>query len=401
MMLIVQLTVFSLLGLAQVAAEVVDQCDQTKCQSAPGIFGDEYDCWAVEGADSWKPYACADGYEAQDLSNVTTIYDPPSGTTFRYFTCCPPGHTSSPILEECTDKVCASRAANPKEKDCWADGVNEPMTCDGDDYKFPRKTGGRVKYHSKWYSHYLCCKTSDGTPPLQKSHVIFEGLLAALGGLGLCCALILIFGIVCSPRARATTFNLYLVFLAIPDAAFNLLALVRGLYNTSGTPVAWGAIHFIGYFYSATNIWLNTVVVCKVYILLRNSRVRRHTRPPSSRSVYIETAVIYFLSSIWAIWMTFLIDGRINRLHDKGGLIAYSLSYIVLALGPFAYSFYVLVRVLKGKLLPLSGRTRVLALYFFRIVFIFIFMWIPSIILINLERSNKYGDRVPLHYIVW
>ena len=173
----------------QVAAETIDhQCDQSMCRGVIPVRGG-HDCWFGDDL----PAACADGYEVEDLSNVTTIYDSASGMTFRYFACCPPGYTS-PLLQECTDRVCSSSAGGTG-KDCWADGPNEPMTCDGDDFPFPRKTGAEVFHHSRWYSHYICCRTSDGTPPLKRSLAIAEGIRTALGSLGLCCCLILTLGI--------------------------------------------------------------------------------------------------------------------------------------------------------------------------------------------------------------
>jgi hypothetical protein len=80
----------------QVAAETAEyQCDQRKCRNTSG-----FDCSFV---DSPHAAVCANEYEVQDVSNVTTIYDPVSGTTFRYFTCCQPGYTSPPALQECTE----------------------------------------------------------------------------------------------------------------------------------------------------------------------------------------------------------------------------------------------------------------------------------------------------------
>jgi hypothetical protein len=52
------------------------------------------------------------------------------------------------------------------------------------------------------------------------------------------------------------------------------------------------------------------------------------------------------------------------------------------ALIPTVYSLYVAVDVMRRKLLPPQGKKRNLAIYFFRLVVVFLVMWIPSIFLL-------------------
>ena len=51
------------------------------------------------------------------------------------------------------------------------------------------------------------------------------------------------------------------------------------------------------------------------------------------------------------------------------------------ALVPTAYAMYVALDVVRGKLLPPEGKKRDLAIYFFRLVVVFLVMWVPSIFL--------------------
>jgi hypothetical protein len=49
---------------------------------------------------------------------------------------------------------------------------------------------------------------------------------------------------------------------------------------------------------------------------------------------------------------------------------------------PTAYSLYVAADVMRRRLLPPQGKKRNLAIYFFRLVVVFLVMWIPSILLL-------------------
>jgi len=370
-----------------------DQCDETKCRS-PGIFGEEYDCWAVDDPQTWKPYACADGYEVQDLSNVTTLYDPQSNATFRFFTCCSPGYRSSPMLEQCTDTACSS-GSTFGETDCWADGPDEPMTCEGDVYPYPHKTGAKVLHYSWYYWHYVCCKTSSGTPPLNRTLVVAEVVRIVLGSLALFFILILVLGICLSRIARSRTYNLYLISLAIPDAFFNIIGIIMGSFSVSGRSLSWEAVNFAVYFYSAANIWLNTAVAYQLYTLLRNSHRRKRTRPPSLKCIGIQTAVIYFFALLYATWMMFLLGRGIQDLaNERNGMVAVALSFVVMAVAPCLYFIYISVRVWRDKLLPLNGQTRALSLYFLRIVVFFFIFWIPCIVIHNFEKSNRRNHKI-------
>jgi hypothetical protein len=97
------------------------------------------------------------------------------------------------VLVQCSDTACSSVAGAYGQTDCWADAPSEPMTCDGDVYTFPRKTGAKALFNSRYYSHYICCTTSDGSPPLDRNLLVAEGVRLALGILGLGCSLVLIF----------------------------------------------------------------------------------------------------------------------------------------------------------------------------------------------------------------
>jgi hypothetical protein len=98
--------------------------------------------------------------------------------------------------------------------------------------------------------------------------------------------------------------------------------------------------------------------------------------------------------------MVFLLRAQIGGLTDERScLIAMTLSFLVMALGPTMYLAYICIQVWRGKLLPLNGRTRVLALYFLRIIVAFFVFWIPGIVLQMYEKKNLHQYHIPLHYI--
>jgi hypothetical protein len=194
---------------------------------------------------------------------------------------------------------------------------------------------------------------------------------------------------------------MYVVGLGVPDAIYNIAAIIMGKMTIRGTNTfLWDAVNFVSFFYSASNIWLSTILAYRLYILLRNSRRRKRTFQPSLKSIGIETTVVYICSLLFATWMFFLLRAQIDRLADgRSSLIAMTLSFLVMALGPTMYLTYICIHVWKGKLLPLNGRTRALALYFMRIVISFVICWIPGIVIQMYEKKNLRQYHIPLHYI--
>ncbi len=386
---------------------LANRCDPSKCRSAaPGIFEASHNCWAVNSGpkDNWKLDACSDGYEAQDLSNVTTIHVVQTNTTFLYYTCCPMGVNPS-VLDQCSDTACSSVAGAYGQTDCWADAPNEPMTCDGDVYTCPRKTGAKALFYSRYYSHYICCTTSDGSPPLDRNLLVAEGVRLALGILGLGCSLVLILGICSSDKARKHTYNLYIIFMALPDAIFNLVGILMGSFNVSGRPFSWNVVNFFVFFYSASLIWLSAIIAHQLYILLCNSKRRKRTQQPSRKRVLTQVVVVYFAALLMGTWMMLLLGGKfLSKGYfsgERSGDIAVAMSFLLMALVPFCYFTYITIVVWRQKLLPLNGRTRAISIYFLRIIFFFFIFWIPGIVMQNLEKNNTRYYKIPLTYTAW
>lgn len=376
-------------------------CDEIQCRSS-GFYGGN-DCWAyLNGTES--DYLCTDGNVGVALLSIDPVTIPGLGF-FQYYTCCqlssginvnetlPPDVQAqcSPSWEPCTDI----------NNDCIADGPFEPMTCDDPYgvYNYPQKTGSKSYFYSWWYSQYRCCSA----PPLtseKENMLIPETFRFALGIFGFCMSSLLILAILLNKPVRRQSFNLYMLFLALPDAfALNLIAATVGGMTIFGEGLenACSLLNFFGIFYAASNLWLNAIVAAEIFCLLRKSKQRKRTRPPSNKKVMLQSLGVYALGVASGVWMIYVQCRYIFTCENR---LAYGLTWAVIAGPPFFVLSYVCFKVWRGGLLPRSGRTRVLAFYFARIITIFFLFWILAITLANLEPANKAGLN-GCHYGYW
>ena len=67
------------------------------------------------------------------------------------------------------------------------------------------------------------------------------------------------------------------------------------------------------------------------------------------------------------------------------------------------YTFWVAYKVWNEKLLPLQGKTRVLALYFLRIIVIFVAFYTPILVLsiVSIYTAPEPGASVTTPYFTW
>lgn len=393
-------------------------CDDSKCQS-PGIVAFPYTlgpCFAEEdNPNTTFVFGCADGYGVYKLNSTLG--------TFSYYTCCRPdifsgGNDDATGDSEndqglskrprCSRQACSSPSGVLGMADCWADGPYEPMTCSPKDksniYKYPRKTGAFLQYNTVLYSDYTCCDSLEGSSaPLKPSYVAAEVVRVTLGSVAITCVLGLTLGILSSAKTRVRSYNIYLIALAIPDLAYNILVITIGAKALSGRDhISCSAMNSVGYFYMAANIYLNAVIAYMVHMLLRNSKQRKRTSPPSGKLISKQIAAVYSLATCFGIWGMFSVcRGAIDYTADEHTRqIVVTLTMLALALLPFVYLAFVCFDVWRNDLLPRSGRTRVLSLYFLKIVMTFILFWTPAILLLNLEPLNTTAAG-GMHYAAW
>jgi hypothetical protein len=207
-------------------------------------------------------------------------------------------------------------------------------------------------------------------------------------------------GILSSRKARRNPFNIYLLYLMIPDFMFSLLCgitctlnAVKGEYWSSWmcSFQQWYVVFGIG-----SNAWLNAIITQQLHTMLRLSHHRHRYKPPTIIQVTKHALAVYFYCAFLATWG--LINNDNFPYHtgapfglaclpmerDTHSTIFFWLFFFPLFVGiPVVYVAYVCYDVLVGsKLLPPTGKRRILVVYFFRLIVVFLIMWVPTFILL-------------------
>ena len=120
-------------------------------------------------------------------------------------------------------------------------------------------------------------------------------ILAAINALTASFVFLLIVALLRSKRVRSIVFNLYLLFIAIPDFLVSFLCFLTCAMSAPQSKFysEWmcGFQSFYLNWAFISNAWLNGVVVFQIHRMLRHSRIRRRYRPPTHRQVCGHAAV--------------------------------------------------------------------------------------------------------------
>jgi len=213
---------------------------------------------------------------------------------------------------------------------------------------------------------------------------------------------------------RDNTYNIYIMFLIIPDAMF---CLARGIHHTfiglNDGLLPRGGVYegyvFLWFFYFFTNSYVNAVVAYETNRLLNQSYKRMKAKPPKPKKVAIQVTVVYLLGILHALW--WVLPGPFSPGHFKdgkrgifktasaeGGVFSsvgsICVGFFVIG-SAIAYVIYIRIRMSVKRLLPKVGRTRVLSLFFMRIIIVFILFYLPNTVLntiaLILVESNPTG----------
>ncbi|KAL7571453.1 hypothetical protein ACA910_019208 [Epithemia clementina (nom. ined.)] len=160
------------------------------------------------------------------------------------------------------------------------------------------------------------------------------------------------------------------------------------------------------HFYLPANLMVNAVVAHEIYRLAYFSHRRQKTSPPKLRTVLSQMAVVYLYALFLSLWSVvnlswspthyqdsnnFCVRGngspptKTTNPDDGSSSSSQKISLVISAVAcivyllPIVYVFYVAFRIWKGGLLPIKGQTRALAIYFFRVVFVFAIFFVPMI----------------------
>lgn len=214
-------------------------------------------------------------------------------------------------------------------------------------------------------------------------------------------------------RTKASTYNLYLVFLSIPDLIYN--AFLVYLFATfdewtmsansgGGDEATFPLIdHHIDLALFAacvsTSLYMNAVVSHEILKLLRKSKRRQRCNAPSLQQATLQAGCTYAIGILVFMWDHFLTDALKKRLP----LYVWYAFNILLTMGlPIIYMTWVSVRIYWEGLVyniksPSGERLIVLVKYFARIIIVYILLWIPIAIL-YLQKVNENGDQGIRYY---
>ena len=219
--------------------------------------------------------------------------------------------------------------------------------------------------------------------------------------------------IVSNIKARNKSWNVYLVMLSLPDIIYNAFRFYYGIVVVNGFNTSVKTTWSVDWFYAVSNLYLNAVIVYQVHYYLRcvkknvmfgngtrsalspssmrTSQNRQRVQPPTIKRVLIQSLLVYLLGSVCGIWM--------HNLHTIGNTIAgshprflqiHKISLCCMVIPPVTFVTLVCLDVWYHGLLPrISGRTRTIALYFLRVIFIFMVTWLPYMILITYGLRNS------------
>jgi hypothetical protein len=199
---------------------------------------------------------------------------------------------------------------------------------------------------------------------------------------------ILFAAIVSSREARKHSFNIYLLSIMFPDIVFSLCCgitcLLNAIHQQYWAPwmcqfQQWYTVFGIG-----SNAWLNAVITYQLYTMLRYSHDRR-------RYIQCDLYVCWFLGT-WGLF--FQPVGALSGLAclpidvDRRSTIIFRVVFVPLFVWiPTVYVLYAGAHVLYMKLLPPSGKRRLLTIYFGRLCLVFMIMWIPTFFVLFLARE--------------
>lgn len=210
---------------------------------------------------------------------------------------------------------------------------------------------------------------------------------------------IVFLAIVTNKKIRSNTFNLYLIFLMIPDIVFTGFCAIN---------CTWLVIHG-GYIYEwvcpfqsfyliygvAANAWLNGIIayeVRRMLVICHSGGGQRYVAP-TNKQVVRNSSIAYLWATFVALWGVVSLPWLPHESNAHHGITCTPLEYSKgstiffwtvfvpsLCLIPLLYAVGATTDVILRGLLPPSGRRRELAIYFFRIIFVFVIMWSPLLV---------------------
>lgn len=369
--------------------------------------------WAVP--DGLAPKSCVDhepGFVYPRSTGAVIPYD--HGDVIydvEQFLCCqtpsedvevdPEDRNGDLLPDDCDVQACTSLDGKGGAGDCWADGVTEPFTCNTKDpnNEFIHPTRNGHDDANLFNFHYVCCKDKTKNyfvqQPEQDELYIALVVQSTISFITFLVTATFSLAILSNAKVRSQAWNIYLVMLSVPDVIYNLYRLIYGVIVITRSNTFISTSWTIDWFYAVTNLFLNAIIVYEVHRFVRafKQQARRVSSPPLNR-VFLQGFSVYVVGAGCGVWMF--------HLHTVGDNIAgggnydrflqiYKISLCSMVIPPTIFVTLICLDVWYRKLLPeTGGRTRTLAIYFLRVIFVFMVTWLPYMVLITYGlRSNR------------
>lgn len=220
--------------------------------------------------------------------------------------------------------------------------------------------------------------------------------------------IVVFLGVVSSYKVRKKAFNLYLIFLMIPDIIFSFFCAIQCavLASAGGYTEPWEcklqSVYLV--FGISANAWLNGVITFELHRLLRLSRRRQRYFPPTHKQIAKRAAMVYTYSVALAVIGVLSIDWLPYETRAQKGVVCipgrysqastvffWCVFFPMLVAVPLVFAVIVSFDIWRRSLMPESGKARELSLYFFRLVIVFVIMWLPAaLVLYVLGDINEW-----------
>ena len=243
-------------------------------------------------------------------------------------------------------------------------------------------------------------------------------------------------------KVRQNAFNVYIMAIALPDFVPAILCGVACALNAAaGHIISESACKFQAVYVTfnvTCNSWMNGLICWEVHRLLRCSMNRERYFPPSIINVLQKSAVVYVASALissipilpfdWILVNADVVAAgagcvsiyfvRLGRTREKirAKALMHLFFYLLqnvnyydlesefffwfvvcpLLMGiPYVYVMYVALDVHLKDLLPPRGYRRELAIYYFKIIFVVFFVWMPYLVVFVALRGRVHP------WVVW
>lgn len=242
---------------------------------------------------------------------------------------------------------------------------------------------------STYYDHMAAAPSDEVLHSMWLWWAIIAGAVTVL-------TMVVFVGILRSRRTRRKAFNLYLVFLMIPDLIFSFFCAINCILNmVVGHYISAGWCQFQSIycvFGIGANAWLNAFIVHELFKMLRLSKRCIRYHPPKIRTVVKHVVGVYTWAAFVAFMTLFHIPFLKSGVHigaaclplvfDRKSNIFFFVVFLPLfALIPLLYAFVVVVIIVRQKLMVgAPERTRSLSVYFCRLLIVYLVMWLPSLV---------------------